>query len=392
MTTFTLRMVLILIGISAVASYAQQGPIELPLELTQNPLTAGDEEIISEMTTSIQATEWLGPLAPIAISPFFGITILAGISQFGGDYLPMNSFVSNNPVLQNSTVFWVFLTLTFLTSLPRFTKVSKPAAQAIDQLEAYAGIITIILIKVLSTMAEPDPIGANTAMVVQMGALSFSADVLFSVAATVNIIVINSVKFFFEVMVWLIPFPFVDAALEIANKSLCAALMAIYAWSPMIATILNLIIFAGCLIAFRWVNRRVRYLRAVLCDPLFALISKRFGIPSRKQLVVFPQSGIGPFPAKSKLMLQPTNEGWQLVQSRFLLAPKTMQLPSDACQLEMQSGMILNSIQVSGEENDKLLFSKRFSREMDELSTLINVEQSSAEVVVDLRTDITAQA
>ena len=392
MATFSLRMVLALIGISAVASYAHQQSFELPEELTQNPLNAGDQEKISQLTTSIQASEWLGPLAPIAISPFFGITILAGLSQFGADYTPMNSFISNNPVLQNPTVFWVFLTLTILTSLPRFTKVSKPAAQAIDQLEAYSGIVTIILIKVLATTTEPVSPSDNTVMVVEMGVLSFSADVLFSVAAIINIIVINTVKFFFEVMVWLIPFPFVDAALEIANKSLCAALMAIYAWSPLVAMILNLVIFAVCFVAFHWVNRRVRYFRSVLCDPIFALVNKPFGVPSRKELVVFPQSGFGPFPAKSKLILQPTNEGWQLVRSRFFLAPKTMKLPLNEFELEMHEGMILNSIRVTGNETNNLLFSKRFSKRLDELARLIDVKQSSDGMDSELGVDMMAKA
>ena len=131
----------------------------------------------------------------------------------------------------NPAVFWVFLCLTIMTSLPRLTKVSKPAAQAIDQLEAYAGIITIVLIRLMtSSMGDSGSMvaaGADSAMVVQMGIFSMGADVLLSLAAIVNIFVINTVKFFFEVMVWLIPFPMVDAALELTNKSLCAGLMAI---------------------------------------------------------------------------------------------------------------------------------------------------------------------
>ena len=58
-------------------------PIELPDNLTDDPLTSSDAAKIDNITSSLNWAEWLGPLAPIAISPFFGITILAGISQFG---------------------------------------------------------------------------------------------------------------------------------------------------------------------------------------------------------------------------------------------------------------------------------------------------------------------
>ena len=396
MSLFYLRIVLLLVGVGVLASYQTEAPslpLDIPQHLSEDPLTSGDQAKITVLTSSL---DWLGPLAPIAISPFFGITILAGLSQFGAEYLPSNSFISHNPVLNNPTVFWVFLGLTILTSLPRFTKVSKPAAQAIDQLEAYAGIITIVLVRILSSLPESEPAvaaSAGSAMVIQMGFLSFSADVLLSIAAVINILVINTVKFFFEVMVWLVPIPFVDAGLEVANKSLCAGLMAIYVWSPLVATVLNLILFVVCLLAFRWVNRRVKYLRSMLCDPIWALFSKPFGNPTRNELVVFPQSGYGPFPAKTRLLFQSTSTGWQLVQPRWFTPPKIVALSSDSYRPTIKTGMLLNSIELEANESEgatsgKLLFSKRYSKQIDKLSSLLNVEQSDGDVDVDFRTDM----
>ena len=243
--------------------------LEFGADLLKSPLTDEDQASMK----AISASEWLGPLAPVALSPFFAITCLAGLSQFGGDYLPLNSFISNNAVLQNEYVFWIFGALTLLTSLPRLTKVSKPFAQAMDMLETYGGIITIIVLRFASSIPSGEPLEPiETAMVVQMGWMTFPVDVLFSLAAIVNIIVINSVKFFFEVLVWLVPFPFVDALLEIANKGICAGLMAVYAYSPLVATILNLILFAACFYAFNWTKRRVAYWRTMLTDPILALV------------------------------------------------------------------------------------------------------------------------
>ena len=361
-------------------------PIELPDNLTEDPLTSSDAQKIESITSTIKWSEFLGPLAPIAISPFFGITILAGISQFGGSWVE-NSFISNNPVLSNPAVFWVFLCLTIMTSLPRFTKVSKPAAQAIDQLEAYAGIITIVLIRLVTSLDSGGGVGSQTAMVVEMGMFTMGADVLLSLAAIVNIFVINTVKFFFEVMVWLIPFPMVDAALEVTNKSLCAGLMAIYVWSPTVATIINLIIFIGCLFAFRWIYRRVQYMRSVLCDPIWNLISPGYGTPSKQELVVFPQTSIAGFPAKTRLLLQPSDGGWQLVRPRWFLPSKVAKLSGSSHQMEIQSGMLLNSVNVTGNHPGKLLFSKRYARHLSKLAQLIKVGQSDAAFEVDLRAD-----
>ena len=337
-------------------------------EMFSNPLSANEMAKVNGLAGSVKISEWLGPLAPIAISPFFGITLLAGISQFGSETLPFNEFISNNPILSNPATFWVFLTLTVLTSLPRFTKVSKPAAQAIDQLETYAAIITIVLLRVLASSgetAEVEPV------VFQAGFFSMSADVLMSIAAIINIVVINTIKFFFEVSVWLIPFPMVDAALEVANKSVCVALMGVYAYSPMWATLINLLVFGVCLVAFRWVQRRTTYLRALLLDPIWTMLSPRFAQP-QDHLIVFPQQSLGPFKAKSKLVMKPSSDGWSLTQHRFLLPAVTMDLPRDEHQPAMTKGLIANRIELAS--GNRLLFSRRHSNHLKKLAENINVK------------------
>ena len=65
-----------------------------------------------------------------------------------------------------------------------------------------------------------------------------------------------------------------------------------------------------------------------------------------------------------------------------------MQLLKSEHEMEMQSGVLLNSINVTGEQSDKLLFSKRYARHLSELAKLINVRESSAKLEVDLRTEL----
>lgn len=346
----------------------QNVPADDLSQLFENPLGKNDLHAANQLAGSVKLNEWLGPLAPIAISPFFGIALLAGISQFGSDALPFNEFISTNPILSNPATFWVFLLLTVLTSLPRFTKVSKPAAQAIDQLETYAAIITIVLLRVLASSSNEAAEIAPVAM--QAGLFSMSADVLMSVAAIVNIIVINTIKFFFEVSVWLMPFPMVDAALEVANKSACVALMAVYAYSPTWATIINLLLFVVCLIAFRWVHRRTVYLRTLLMDPVLALVSDRFSQP-RDSLIVFPQHALGAFKPKSKLVLRRHDAGWLLTQHRFLLPAKTMGIAGDTA-ATMKKGLIANRIEFG--DGVGLLFSRRHGRYLAELARELDVD------------------
>ena len=364
-------------GTCAVAAQIPQGVDSEELNISDyltNPLSSNDMAMAEGLGGSVSIAEWLGPLAPIAISPFFGITLLAGISQFGSETLPFNQFISSNPILSNPATFWIFLVLTILTSLPRFTKVSKPAAQAIDQLETYSAIITIVLLRVLAASSEGGGVEEAGPIVMQAGIFVLTADVVMSIAAIVNIIVINTIKFFFEVSVWLIPFPMVDAALEVANKSVCAALMGVYAYSPTLATIINLLIFIACLFAFQWVNRRTTYLRRLLFDPIWTMLSPGYAIP-KNSLTVFPQQILGPFKPKTKLVMCPTDEGWTLTQHRFLLPARTISLTSDAGSMTIIKGLIANRIQI-GDDNS-LLFSRRHSSHLPQLAKQMNLEMGA---------------
>ena len=247
-------------------------------------------------------------------------------------------------------------------------------AQAIDQLETYAAIITILIIRwYAGSIESPPEMAMAEVQVMHMGFFSFTSDALLSIAAIINILVINSVKFFCEVMVWLTPFPFVDALLEAGNKALCVGLIAIYAYSPMIATVLNLILFAVCLIAFRWTNRRVTWLRSVLIDPIWSRVRPAYGQPSDGSLIVFAQKKFGPFPAKARIELTPTESGWSLQQRQWFFPDNKLELDRGTSQLNLTPGIITNRLVVTGPESGSLLFTQRYGGSLDTLSQQIAV-------------------
>ncbi len=341
---------------------------------SETPITGVDAHKARDLTNSISISEWLGPMAPIALSPFFGITCLSGMSLFGqGTFIAENQFISSSPVLNNQAVFWSFLVLTLLTSLPRLTKVSKPIAQVLDQIETYSGIITIIVIRMMATSGGEPSVGAEPQMM-QMGFLSFSGDMLLVVAAAINIFVINLVKFFFEALIWLTPIPAIDAIFEVCNKTACATLMAIYAWSPLAATVLNLILFTLCAIAFRWVNRSSVYMRTMLTDPIWKQFNKNYGNFDRKQqLIVFPQHAFGPFPAKAKLSITRIETGWQLASRSFLPFPsRVFELNDSETKIQIEAGFLLNKLVISGTLDGKLVFSRRYSGQLDQVAEKLN--------------------
>ncbi len=205
--------------------------------------------------------EVLGPLAPVALSPFFGLACLSGLSLLvSRGLLPENAFLRDNPVLANPWVFAALLGLALLTSLPRLTKISKPLAQACDFVESYAGLVAVLVVQWVAkqTAAEAPP----EVVLAGVGAVTHAA--LLSTVSVLNFVVIQTVRFVFEFLIWLSPIPLVDALFEALNKLVCAGLLALYAFSPWAAFFLNMLMFLICLCLFRWARRKLVGARAIL--------------------------------------------------------------------------------------------------------------------------------
>lgn len=335
-----------------------------------NSISAADIAQYQQVGQSMGIAEWLGPLAPVALSPFFGITCLSGMALYGKGWVSAdNAFLGEGSPLNNPTIFWVFLILTIMTSLPRLTKVSKPFAQAIDQIEAWAGIITLVGLKMLMGGQAPEMAEMAT---IQMGIGSYTLDALLAIAAAINVFVINTVKFFFEVLIWITPIPTVDAIFEFANKSICAVLMAIYGYSPTIATGINLVMFVAAAFVFRWVYRREVFFRTMLMDAVWAFFAPP-KIPE-KQLVAFPSETFGPFSARTRCKLVHSESGWTLTQSRLLRSEVMIELPAGEYSMELDAGYFTNCLKVSGPINGTLTFSRWCNNHLPALAENLNAK------------------
>lgn len=272
--------------------------IESVLQVDMSQSEAGEQ-----LARQIGTSEWLGPLAPVALSPFFGIATLSGLATYGPEFLQRRSgLIAEGSPLNNPYLFWTMATLALLTSLPRFSKVSKPFALAVEHLESYASVIILIAVKFLSSAQPGTPSGSPELALAGIGAVPL--DSLMSIAAALNIIVINTVKLFFELMVWMIPFPAVDAALEICQKSLCVGLMGLYCYNPVLATILNLLLLTACALVFGWVVRKTAYYRHLIISPMLAWLLPGWFAQRGNRFTAYSEKAIGGLPALVPFTIQ----------------------------------------------------------------------------------------
>ncbi len=336
-------------------------------------------------------TEALGPLAPVAMSPFFGLTCLSGTSILcDWGWLPENDFLQGNEVLNNWLVFLLFGALTIATSVPRLVSVSKVFAEAMDRVETYAGIISYGVILMAAAQNQP---GDEQAFVYTAGFISITQSGLLTIAAAINIFVISSVRLFFELLVLISPIPTLDAIFECTNKGIAGIIACIYAFNPWLAFVLNIIIFLICLVIFKWVNRRLKYLKATLLEPiLLGIIRKLLGretydpdwkakrrygrhVPGLELVVkCFPMRKLGKIKTKDRCYLAFGSDGVALIKPYLLRAPLVKRLDPADLSRDVQEGLTAYSV-VLAENPDKpceLVFGRVYTEKLDTIKAKLN--------------------
>lgn len=291
------------------------------------------------ITQNADLIEVFGPVLPIALSPFFGVTLTSLASVLAAEGVFENEFLATHPVLSNWYVFSIFLILTILTALPRYTKITGQLGLFIAKIEDYAGLIILLIIQITPSIFNP--IQAEQTTVYQAGMIDFSYASLIATLSVINMYVIKVVRYFFDLLIYVSPIPAIDAAFDTIKKSFIIFLILVYAINPVVAFVINVIFFITSAIMFRWVNRRAVYFENIYVNPLKAKILKRYpslvdeNLPRKIAqkhdflqfaIKAFPLQRMGTFKRKMKCWLISDNNSLFLYKNRFLLKPRVLDL------------------------------------------------------------------
>lgn len=316
------------------------------------PMGGTENAVVGQITDFLATSEWLGPLAPVALSPFFGLAMLSGAATYGPDWLGERSgLFADGSSLDNAPLFWIMAMLAIASSLPRLSKVSKPIALACENLETYSSVIILVVLRFVAVEnAEIESSGELQA--------GMTADVIVSILVAMNIVVINGVKLFFEFLIWLVPFPSIDAMLELGNKSLCAAFMGLYMFSPAAATLLNLIVLAGCLVVFGWVRRRTGYYRNIIANPLLEkLLPDWFAEPGESFTAFLDSRQLG-LPKFNRVFVEVDGQT-VTVRGRWWLRRRDEVLTE--CRMKTEPGLIADRVTLSSPGAEPIIVRRRKS-------------------------------
>lgn len=354
-----------------------------------NPLISKGEMLAN----SLSWVDYLGPLAPVALSPFFGVTLLSGSAILAAQgRIPETPLTANSETLQDPLVFGTFLVLTIITSLPKLTKVTKPFAQAVDQIENYAGIITIAALQIGATLAVQEPSASASETLLTGGFGENAIAVALIALSALNLFVINTVKFLFEALIWISPVPFIDATFEAILKGTTAALMALYIYSPALAGAVDLVLFLICLALFRWTFRLTNYYRAIIFGPMASGLARKLGLAKAPTLTSTkmpsairasfpnPKAAIPVYPARKRKGLPKRRRSYLIATAdgELILASKPLMgrahvesfTQKTASDWTLKKGWLAHVIQDSGQGSSsvRLQVSRKYSSLLPEIA------------------------
>lgn len=347
-------------------------------------LMFAQSEIDSTLSQNASLVESFSLLSPMAISPFWTLFITSFASTLGIG----NQYIASNPMLDSGLILFISFLLVLITTLPNLTKVSKPVGLAAKFLENKAGYVIYVLMMVAPYLLQSG--GSSQTGMVTFGLFNIPFSVIFIIAlALPYFLVVMTVRYFLEIMIFLSPIPLLDAFFEFIKKGVTFFLIVIYFVSPTFGFILSILIFFVAFLFFKRAKKVSNFFQYVYVLPI---LSKLFG---RKQELVsdkmpskikkqFPNASLaikclsgmkmGTIPSKSVVWLVKEGEGLSICQPKFLRSPIVVQIDKSQAENLQLSQELYYQIIHDNQSQIKLLINSTYKVLTDEISNALNLD------------------
>jgi hypothetical protein len=190
-------------------------------------------------------------LAPIGISPFLALAAV-GFAASGG-WLDLPAGVG---LLAEPAVFWTLLGVGLVLELGKSSKLTRPLAEGVGTSESVVAVVAAFLLFAAEMTGDVGPAAEASTV----GAIAWG------LVAVVTVSVILALRVLFDVLIWLSPIPFIDAAFELAKTGLTFGLVALAAWAPVAAMATFAVVLVVAILLLRRAVRAGRMALTVLWD------------------------------------------------------------------------------------------------------------------------------
>jgi hypothetical protein len=220
-----------------------------------------------------------GPMPAIAGTPFLGLAVLSGAALLSdtdavrsSDSAFVRGFHDNALIAEarrysTLPLFLGLLSLSLLTWLTNSGKIRGALGKLLRAAEDSSVLVTYGLLALVTILGATKG-GAPAPRVAVMGVWSVPLDVLLAVGLAMAMAVMMTVRYAFDVLIWLSPFPLVDFGFETLKKLLSLGFLAIYFASPVVASSLGILVLIPAIFLYGWALRILSFTFRIVLRPL----------------------------------------------------------------------------------------------------------------------------
>lgn len=386
---------LVLLGAAAPAA-AQKGAAPLVRQAAS----------VAQITQTVQ--DVVGPMPAIAGTPFFGLALLSGAALASdSDWVRTsthpwvhafrdNALIAESRRYSSWPLFLSLLALATVLYLANTGKIRGAVGKLLRTAEDSSVFVTYTLLAVatLVGVGTEATVGASApAPVAAIGVMPASA--LIGLGVAVGMALMMVVRYACDVMIWLIPVPFIDFLFETAKKVITLGFLALYFWSPVAAATLSLGVVLIAFLLYGWATRMLRFSYGIVLRPWWDRLA---GFPDPKLVderlarrvvgedpveLAAPASvlALRGFPKRRSGVLLKTASGISFATAPWFRSPRRQALPAPGQRLVLYKTLLWLELRIldgGGKVAGRIALSRTFAPQLDRLRHLLGAEDGGS--------------
>nr|WP_042296648.1 hypothetical protein [Nonlabens ulvanivorans] len=340
--------------------------------------TAQEEIAVETLDHNIEFVEMISTVSPVAVNPYLAVFGTALLSKMGFH----NKYIHNHPFYDNWFIVILFgLLFSFTAIIGTFVKTNQVTGvigNAEDFLETKASVLINLIVVVLPTFLNQDPVMEQT--VVQAGFITITFKVaLLLVITTYFIVVISTVRYFIDLLVFLSPFPLVDSILNLVKIAFTFGLVLLSVFYPTAGFVVTIIIFLVSLLLYRRARRTIQRFKYLVLYPLYNMWRHKEKILTNGEelsILVYNKTKYNKMKAGRIVRLEKEGERLFISRRRYFFFPHKVEL--DLTGAFIKRGILFSSI-INTDQSVSLLLNRSYKNHYVEIAAQLNIQYEEPE-------------
>lgn len=334
--------------------------------------------LIGSVTHGGDLVSQLAQLLPMGVNPYATIFVTSILSKMGIH----NDFIATNPFFDSWLIVSLFAFLFLFTSLVGTVFKTNKATAAIgladNYLSSHAAIIINIIV-IVSPLLFFDANNGGTGTQ-EAGFLSVGLKTLLVLIVSIYfLVVVTTVRFFIDILIFLSPVPFIDSILEIVKICITILFVLISVFYPTFSVILSFLVFIISLMMYRKSVQLVNKTKYLFVYPILNLFKNKEKLLTHNDLFsvsVYLKTASKKFKKGSVLRLVKKENTTYLIKDRFLFSNTEEAIDISDFTLTKKH---LNSTISNNGKTKILLLNRSYHKYLQEIKTTFGFEIPSTE-------------